>query len=85
MVKVVPLDVTFQSKLCMEKVKEIILHLCGPYRCVITKFGSCLLSNTTRQYIITNTLYGQHVSAIAICHHQASHRKKTVLVLRGMR
>jgi hypothetical protein len=37
-------------------------------------FGRCMPSNTTRQFMIINTLYGQHVSAIAISHQQASHR-----------
>jgi hypothetical protein len=53
---------------------NIFLYLYSPYRCVITNFGRCMPSNTTRQFILTN-MYGQHVSATAISHHQASHRK----------
>jgi hypothetical protein len=41
----------------------------------VSNFGRCILSDTTRQFIFTNTLYGQHVLAITISHHQASHRK----------
>jgi hypothetical protein len=47
-------------------------------------FGSCMPSNTTHQFIVTNTLYGQHVSAIAISYHQASHRKRTSKILRTL-
>jgi hypothetical protein len=60
------------------------LYLCGPYRCVITKFGRFMLTNTIRQFIITNTLYGQHVSAIAISHHQASQRKTQTQCSKGL-
>jgi hypothetical protein len=38
-------------------------------------FRRFMPSNTTRQFIITTTLYEQHVSAILISHHQALHSK----------
>jgi hypothetical protein len=54
------LNMVFENT--VRRVNNFYIYLYGPYRCVITKFGSCVPSNTTRQFIFTNTLYGQHVS-----------------------
>jgi hypothetical protein len=49
----------------------LFLYVHCPYRCVISKFSTCILSNTTRQILTSATCFGSY------CSHLQALRKRS--------